>query len=651
MSGFSHTSTGRGDGARRGSGRGRGLAAVLCSIAVLLAAAPAAAGPGSGTAAIAPPADVPAGSIGTWIITYTAAEPFSGGMIRVVIPNPWTAPQIVSGTAAGYVTASSEGTLEAVPVTINGRNINVHIDTLSTDQTVTVVYGDDGLSPDARAQAPVDLGTYAFTTSSDPLDGSPDPIGSSPSLEVVPAEISKLLFTTAERTASADGESAVMRIQSRDEFDHPSPVASDQVVTLSSASGTGTFSRLPAGGWISTATVTIAAGTDTVSFYYRDTTPGTYQIAASADGQTWTDALQQVFVEAGDPEKLAVTPADTTVTAGDYARFLVRVTDIVGNQVAVPVAQTVSLIGSGSFFDPGDHGTPVTQATIEAGSSSVEVDYRNVAKNLFPGYTLYFYDGDGISPSLGIAPVTIYVDNAAADLAASTVAASPPSATADGVASIGITVTVTDQFGNGVDGETVLIGATGADNDFTQPAGQTNATGVATGSIRSTKAEQKIVSATIGAGLITDTETVTFTAGPADLAATTIESDRDTVTADGVDEATVAVTVLDAYDNPVSGATVVLTATGTGTSITQPSSVTGADGIAVGTVRSTTAQLKTIGALVNTQTIAATEAVLFVPGGFDPLESGIAGDKSTATADGIDAVTVTVTVRDAQSNP
>jgi len=59
----------------------------------------------------------------------------------------------------------------------------------------------------------------------------------------------------------------------------------------------------------------------------------------------------------------------------------------------------------------------------------------------------------------------------------------------------------------------VVLAATGSGNTLTQPGGSTNASGVATGTLSSTVAETKTVSATIGGTAITQTATVTVTAG------------------------------------------------------------------------------------------------------------------------------------------
>jgi hypothetical protein len=80
---------------------------------------------------------------------------------------------------------------------------------------------------------------------------------------------------------------------------------------------------------------------------------------------------------------------------------------------------------------------------------------------------------------------------------------------------------------------------------------------------------------------------------------------RSTVTASpasieaGTGLSTVTVTVRDGAGAPVPGATVVLSATGNGNVLAQPSSPTGADGVATGTLQSEVPESKVVSAVVN----------------------------------------------------
>src|SRR5207245_1493840 len=78
-----------------------------------------------------------------------------------------------------------------------------------------------------------------------------------------------------------------------------------------------------------------------------------------------------------------------------------------------------------------------------------------------------------------------------------------------------ITVTAKDANGNLISGMPVVLAATGSGNTLTQPAVVTDVNGVATGTLSSTVAEAKTVSAAVSGILITQTAAVTVTPGPA----------------------------------------------------------------------------------------------------------------------------------------
>jgi Big-like domain-containing protein/invasin-like protein/calcineurin-like phosphoesterase family protein len=296
----------------------------------------------------------------------------------------------------------------------------------------------------------------------------------------------------------------------------------------------------------------------------------------------------------------------------------------------------------------------------------------------------------------------------------STVSASPTTLTAGGGSST-ITVTATDGSGNPVSGATVVLSASGSGNTLTQPSGTTNSSGVATGSISSTKAETKTISATANGVAITQTATVTVGPAPAsalgffvqptntvanttmspavqvevrdqygnrvttasnsiamaigtnpaagtlsgtapvaavngvatfsDLSidqpatgytlaasstglagatssafnitssAPSVSAGNSTVSAAptsitaGSGTSTITVTAKDVNGNAVSGATVVLTATGSGNTLNQPASVTDVAGVATGTLSSTVAETKTVSATANGVAITQTASV------------------------------------------
>src|SRR5207245_2134421 len=190
---------------------------------------------------------------------------------------------------------------------------------------------------------------------------------------------------------------------------------------------------------------------------------------------------------------------------------------------------------------------------------------------------------------------TVVVTAGAVSAAQSTVTATSPITAGSGTSTI--TVTAKDANGNPIQGATVVLAATGANNALTQPAGPTDANGVATGTLSSTTAGSKVVSATIGGVGVTATATIVVNPGPVSAGQSTLTATSPIAAGGGT--STITVTARDALGNPVSGATVVLSATGLGNTLTQPSTTTNASGVTTGTLSSTVAESKTVSATIN----------------------------------------------------
>src|SRR5438309_1335213 len=240
----------------------------------------------------------------------------------------------------------------------------------------------------------------------------------------------------------------------------------------------------------------------------------------------------------------------------------------------------------------------------------------------------------------------VTVTAAAPSASQSLVAAAPASITA-GSGSATITVTAKDANGNLISGMPVVLAATGSGNTLTQPAVVTDVNGVATGTLSSTVAEAKTISATINGIAITQTAGVTVTAAAPSASQSLVAAAPASITA-GSGSATVTVTAKDANGNLISGATVVLQATGSGNTVTHPAAVTGADGVATGTVSSTVSEAKTVSAAVSGILITQTAAVTVTPGPAASLS--FTAQPSDIAAGALMAPGVQVTALDAAGN-
>ena len=140
----------------------------------------------------------------------------------------------------------------------------------------------------------------------------------------------------------------------------------------------------------------------------------------------------------------------------------------------------------------------------------------------------------------------------------STVSATSP-ITAGGAGST-ITVTAMDGSGNPISGATVVLSVSGTNNTLT-PIGLTDGSGMATSTLTSTKADDKVVTATINGVAITQQASVTV--APAPAAALTFTTQPSTTQANAPITPAVAVEIRDAYGNRVNSAASVGMAFGT----------------------------------------------------------------------------------------
>ena len=105
--------------------------------------------------------------------------------------------------------------------------------------------------------------------------------------------------------------------------------------------------------------------------------------------------------------------------------------------------------------------------------------------------------------------------------------------------------------------------STGTLNVITPLVAATNGSGVATATIASTFAETKVVSAVgdPGSVALTQTGTISFVPGPPSASVSTVTANPLTRIANGTEESTLTVTLLDAFSNPISGGTINFTST------------------------------------------------------------------------------------------
>jgi hypothetical protein len=211
-----------------------------------------------------------------------------------------------------------------------------------------------------------------------------------------------------------------------------------------------------------------------------------------------------------------------------------------------------------------------------------------------------------------------------------------------------IQVIAMDALKNPIAGATVTLAATGSGNTLTQPGVPTDGGGGARGSLSSSVPETKTVSATINGTAIAQTATVAV--GVVSASQSTVGAAPDTILAGwGWPQSTIVVIARDAHGNPLSGATVVLAATGSGNTVTQPlGTIDWGPGVAMGTLSSSVAGTKTVSATINGTAITQTARVV--------VEEVSAVQSTVSAAPASFAIPcertfITVTARDAAGTP
>jgi hypothetical protein len=280
--------------------------------------------------------------------------------------------------------------------------------------------------------------------------------------------------------------------------DSPDPSTVGQPVTV-----TFTVTSTAAGTPTGTVTVTdgsaqcggtVAAGTCTLT----PTTAGAKTLAATYAG----DANFSGSTSLG--ESHTVNPASTTTTITSDTP------DPSTAGQAVTVAFSVTSTG----------GTPTGKVTVSDGTLSCSATVAAGQCSLTPvtvgTETLTAtYAGDGnFSGSVSAGePHTVTTGLPSGSHSSMSASPSPITASSGSSAST-ITVTVRDAFNNAVQGATVVLSSDGTGNTVTQPVGATDVNGQVTGTLSSTVAEVKNVSAIVN-GSVPLTQGTTVTVAPA----------------------------------------------------------------------------------------------------------------------------------------
>ncbi len=375
------------------------------------------------------------------------------------------------------------------------------------------------------------------------------------------------------------------------------------------------------------------------------------QPLAQKSFQLTSTAIFSAGAPAQAQSSIASSASSITASSGASAATLtVTVRDQFSNLAGGATVQ-FSSSGSNNSFTNNGAATSAANGTASSALSSTTAESKNVSARVCS-------DAACATPLFTLALATpIVVGPAAASASKSTLVASTllPVTGADNASTIGYTATVEDAFGNLVPGLQVAAAATGSSNTLSPSSGATDASGVFTFSLKTTKAEQKTVS-------ISDTTSTppdvlqqvvsTFVGGAPTTAA--LSASPLTVGADGVATSTLTVTAHDQNGNLATlsaGAVALSLQSGTVQSsslsfaaATGPSATT-SSGVYSTTVAASTTGSAVIGGSVGSIALAPV-TITFVPGDASGTTTSITSSLDPITADGATTTTITLQVED-----
>jgi uncharacterized protein YccT (UPF0319 family) len=332
------------------------------------------------------------------------------------------------------------------------------------------------------------------------------------------------------------------------------PLAQQPMLQLEDANGnpvsqngvTVTATVAPAGATASNATATTGSnGAATFSGLTLTGTAGNYTLSFGATGLT-SATSGTITLTAGQATSITNnSPTIQSAPAGTAVDFppSVLLRDASGNAVAGVEVTFATGVNSGTVSPTTPIATGVDGiATVTSWTLSTIAGPNTLTATPFPGTITG-------SPVLFTATGT----PGAPSSSQSSVTASPSPITASkGASASTITVTVRDAFGNAVSGVMVVLSATGTGNTLT-PSGTTDGNGEMTGTLSSTDAGTKTITATVGSVTIAAQPSVTV--NPAEASQLVFTAEPSDVLISSAITPAVVVTAQDAFGNTATGFT------------------------------------------------------------------------------------------------
>ncbi|WP_109963482.1 invasin domain 3-containing protein [Edwardsiella piscicida] len=395
--------------------------------------------------------------------------------------------------------------------------------------------------------------------------------------------------------------------------------------------------------------VSITTTADEGNGRYSATLTGTRavstQITVKVNGVTLGVAAETVRLKAdsSNPDAgqsaLVVDPSRIVANGKDNATLTLTLKDVNGNLLA---GQTVAFSGDlgivvGRTVDHGD-GTysAVLTAGITAGSARILTTVNGNELRLN-------------APSL-----TLTADSSQPDATKSTLAAKPDQIVANGTEAAALTLTLKDINGNPISGQNVKFVSSeksGISVGNTSDEGN----GRYRAALSGTRAGMTQVTVTIdGNPLAVNAVTVTLTADSSkpDAALSTLTAKPEQIVANGIEASTLTLALKDIHDNPISGQRVAFISS-ENTGITVSSTTDDGSGNYSATLSGTHAVSTQITVTVNGVALAIDAKTVNLTADSsnpDAAKSSLKATPKTIVANGSDASTLTLTLKDVNGN-
>jgi len=286
---------------------------------------------------------------------------------------PLTLPVWTQGTVTVQVQDQYGNAQPAGAYTVNLASNSTgtyHFYTTGTQNVITSINIADGASSGTFDYYDEKVGTPTITVTDAGAALNPD--SQQQTINLAPAN--KLKITSAPLTLTA-GTQGTVTVEVQDQYSNPQPAGAYTVNLASDSAGTYHFYTTGTQNVITS--INIAAGVSSATFDYYDEKVGTPTITVTDAGAVLTSDSQQQTINLAPANKLKITSAPLSLTAGTQGTVTVQVQDQFGNPQPAG-AYTVNLAsdstGTYHFYTTGTQNV-ITSINIPDTISSGTFDY------------------------------------------------------------------------------------------------------------------------------------------------------------------------------------------------------------------------------------------------------------------------------------